>query len=481
MTKLKGNYIGGDWVWPASGGSFDRVNPARPDELVSVAPESGPQDVDDAIAHLAEHRHGWAATSPEKRADVLVAAADILARQAEDLAVELVREEGKTLAEARMETTRTPQNLRYFAGEALRMTGETYPTGDGSLVFSRREPVGVVAAITPWNFPLNIPSRKLGPALAAGNAVVYKPSEVTPLMGQRLVEALVQAGVPSGALALVHGHAEVGRAMVANDEVSAVTFTGSTEVGTAIHEVTGVDVRTQLEMGGKNALVVLDDSDLDRAAAIISKGAFGLSGQACTGTSRVVVHEAVADELVRRIADVARGARVGNGLDDGVTFGPLANQAQLDKFHHYVNGGPAVGSTLVEPTDAYSAPPGGGHFVRPTIFRDVDPLSALAQEEIFSPVLAFITVGSYDEAVRVVNNTRYGLSAGIVTSEISRAIQFSEDVATGLVKVNQATNGMAMNAPFGGMKHSSTQTFKEQAGASMMSFYTSDKTVYFTP
>lgn len=481
MTKLKGNYIGGDWVWPASGESFERTNPARPDELVSIAPESSSQDVDDAVAHLAEHRHAWAATSPEKRADVLVAAADILAGQAEDLAVELVREEGKTLSEARMEATRTPQNLRFFAGEALRMTGETYPTGDGSLVFSRREPVGIVAAITPWNFPLNIPSRKLGPALAAGNAVIYKPSEITPLMGQRLVEALVQAGVPSGALALVHGHADVGRAMVANDEVRAVTFTGSTEVGTAIHDVTGVDVRTQLEMGGKNALVVLEDSDLDRAATIIAKGAFGLSGQACTGTSRVVVHEAVADELVRRIGEVAKAARVGNGLDEGVTFGPLANRAQIDKFRHYVDGAAADGAVLVEPADSHEDPPGGGYFVRPTVFRDVDPLSALAQEEVFSPVLAFITVSSYDEAVRVVNNTRYGLSAGIVTSDIGRAIQFSQDVATGLVKVNQATNGMAMNAPFGGMKHSSTQTFKEQAGASMMSFYTTDKTVYFTP
>lgn len=481
MTRLKGNFIAGEWVWPGSGKSFDRTNPARPDELVSVAPESGTQDVDEAISHLTEHRHEWAATAPDKRADVLVAAADILASQADDLAVELVREEGKTLAEARMEATRTPQNLRFYAGEALRMTGETYPTGDGSLVFSRRQPVGVVAAITPWNFPLNIPSRKLGPALAAGNAVVFKPSEVTPLMGQRLVEALVQAGVPGGALAMVHGHAEVGRAMVANDEVRAVTFTGSTEVGTAIHEVTGLDVRTQLEMGGKNALVVLDDSDLDRATAIIAKGAFGLSGQACTGTSRVIVHEAVADELVARIAEVARAARVGNGLDAGVTFGPLANKAQADKFCHYVEGATGEGATLVEPTGHHDDPPGGGFFVRPTLFRDVDPLSALAQEEIFSPVLAFITVSSYEEAVTAVNNTRYGLSAGIVTSDIGRAIRFSEDVETGLVKVNQATNGMAMNAPFGGMKHSSTQTFKEQAGASMMTFYTTDKTVYFTP
>ncbi len=481
MTRLRGNFIAGEWTWPGSGQSFDRTNPANPDEVVSTAPLSSALEVEEAVGYVAEHHHEWAAKAPEARADVLVAAAEILADQAEELAVELVREEGKTLAEARVETTRTPQNLRFYAGEALRMTGETYPTGDGSLVFTKRGPVGVVAAITPWNFPLNIPSRKLGPALAAGNGVVFKPSEVTPLMGQRLVEALVTAGVPAGALALVHGKAEVGQALVAHDQVRAITFTGSTHVGTMIHAAAAPDVRVQLEMGGKNALVVLEDSDLDKATAIIAKGAFGLSGQACTGTSRVVVHRSVAAELQRRVAEVARAARVGNGLEEGVTFGPLANDVQMEKFCQYVEGATSQGARLVAPEDVVDDPPGGGYFVRPTIFDQVSPESALAQEEVFAPVLAFMEFDAYDEAIEIVNGTPFGLSAGLVTQDIGKAIRFADDVSTGLVKVNQATNGMAMNAPFGGMKMSSTQTFKEQAGASMMAFYTNDKTVYFTP
>ncbi|MET0524819.1 MAG: aldehyde dehydrogenase family protein, partial [Nocardioides sp.] len=375
------------------------------------------------------------------------------------------------------EVRRTPQNLRYYASEALRTTGETYPTGDGSLVYTQREPVGVVAAITPWNFPLNIPSRKLGPALAAGNGVIFKPSEVTPLLGQRLVEALQEAGVPGGALALVHGHAEVGKAIVSDSRVDAVTFTGSTSVGEAIHANVAPWVRTQLEMGGKNALVVWSDADLDKAADIVAKGAFGLSGQACTGTSRVVVHESVFNGLLDRVMERAREVVLGDGLEPGVTMGPLANAAQLEKYQTYLEIG-RQGATLETPQ--FGCAPEGGYFVRPAIFSDVDPDSRLAQEEVFAPILGVLTVSSYDEAVEVVNNSSYGLSAGIVTGDMAIARAFSRDVKSGLVKINQATNGMAMNAPFGGMRRSSTQTFKEQAGGSMMQFYTHDKTVYYS-
>jgi aldehyde dehydrogenase (NAD+) len=478
MTRLRGNYIGGEWVASSSGQVFERHNPAHHDELVSVAPEASPSDVSGAVEYVAANYQEWAATPAETRADVLIRAADILAAQAENLTREIVREEGKTLAEAQIETRRTPQNLRFFAGEALRLTGETFPTSDGSMVFTVRQPVGVVAAITPWNFPLNIPSRKLGPALAAGNGVVFKPSEVTPLVGQRLVEALLDAGVPSGALGLVHGHADVGKALVAHPQVDAVTFTGSTAVGQAIHRAVPATVRTQLEMGGKNAVVVLEDADLDKAAAIIGKGAFGLTGQACTGTSRVVVHEKVADALLDRLMEQAQATVVGNGLEAGVTCGPLANEAQLAKYQHYLTVGGDDGGVLETPLTDKA--PTGGFFARPAIFTDVKTSSRLAQEEVFGPVIAFLSVSSYDEAVDVVNGTQYGLSAGIVTQDIARAIQFTRDVEVGVVKVNQSTSGLAMNAPFGGMRNSSTQTFKEQAGASMMAFYTHDKTAYFS-
>ena len=479
VTQQCANFVGGQWTGSGSGRTYVRENPADPDEIVVEAPDSDSADVTAGIDHVANGYREWADTAPEARADVLFRAADILAARAEELAVELVREEGKTLAEARVETRRTPQNLRMYAGECLRLHGESIQSADGGLVMTLRQPVGVVAAITPWNFPLNIPSRKIGPALAAGNGVVFKPSEFTPLLGQRLVEALTEAGVPGTALALVHGHAEVGKAMVSDSRVGAVTFTGSTAVGEAIHANVPPWVRCQLEMGGKNAVVVWEDADLDRAADIITKGAFGLSGQACTGTSRVVVHASVVNGVLDRVMERARASVVGNGLNDGVTMGPLTNAAQREKHDAYVELARAEGARLETPLRPGG--PSGGYFAQPTIFSGVRPEHRLAQEEVFSPILAFLTVDSYDEAIEVVNGTSYGLSAGIVTGRMDTALRFTRDVEAGVVKINQSTTGMAMNAPFGGMKKSSTQTFKEQAGASMMQFYTHEKTAYFTP
>ena len=477
-TIRAANFVGGEWTGAAAGREYPRANPARLDETVVVAPDSDASDVTDAVGHVADGYREWAETPPETRADVLMRAADIIAARADELAVELVREEGKTLAEARVETRRTPQNLRMYAGEALRLYGESVAGTAGSMVVTLRKPVGVVAAITPWNFPLNIPSRKLGPALAAGNGVVFKPSELTPTLGQRLVEALLEAGVPGTALALVHGHAEVGKALVSDPRISAVTFTGSTAVGEAIHANVPPWVRCQLEMGGKNSVLVWDDADLDLAASIVAKGAFGLAGQACTGTSRVVVHESVANGLLDRVMELARATVVGNGLTEGVTMGPLASEAQVEKYRTYRRVAGEEGARLETPT--HGCGPSGGHFVRPAVFSEVAPTSRLAQEEVFAPVLAFLSVGSFDEAMRVVNNTDYGLSAGIVTSRLDTALRFADEVEAGVVKINQPTTGVAMNAPFGGMKRSSTQTFKEQAGASMMQFYTHEKTAYFT-
>jgi aldehyde dehydrogenase (NAD+) len=478
-TQNVSNFIGGEWVGAASGRTYQRENPAHLDEVVVVAPDSDGGDVDQAVGHVAAGWREWGDTPPETRADVLLRAADLLAERADALAEELVREEGKTLTEARVETRRTPQNLRMYAGECLRLTGETIQSPGAGLVFTIREPVGVVAAITPWNFPLNIPSRKLGPALAAGNGGVFKPSELTPLLGQRLVEALLEAGVPGTALALVHGHAEVGKALVADSRIGAVTFTGSTAVGEAIHGNLPPWVRSQLEMGGKNALVVWEDADLDKAADLVTKGAFGLSGQACTGTSRVVAHEAIANGLLDRVMERAREAVLADGLEQGATMGPLASLAQREKYDAYLRVGSADGARLETPT--HGSAPEGGYFARPTVFTGVRPDHRIAQEEVFAPILAFMTVATYDEAIEVVNGTSYGLSAGVVTKSLDTALRFARDAEAGVVKVNQPTTGMAMNAPFGGLRRSSTQTFKEQAGASMMQFYTREKTVYFTP
>ena len=476
------NLVDGQWTDSITGRTAERRNPADERDLVSTYPESDAKDAEAAVAGVRAGWHEWAAKTPEQRGAVLEKAAAVLEGRRASLVEELVREEGKTRAEATMEVSRTPMNLRFYAGEALRTTGTTIPSSDGSLLFTWRGPVGVVGAITPWNFPLNIPSRKLGPALAAGNGVVFKPSEVTPLLGTRLVEALLEGGVPAGAIAVLHGGAEVSKALVASDGLDAITFTGSTAVGESIHSVVRASQRTQLEMGGKNPMIVLEDADLDRAATLIAKGAFGLAGQACTGTSRVLVHGDVHDALVERVVAKAEKLRLGNGLADGVDAGPQATPRQRDNVVGHIRRALDAGSRLV--TGGPESPEGAdlahGHFVRPTVFTDVDPESALATEEVFGPVLAVLRVGSFDEAIELAGATRYGLSAGIVTNDLTRAMRFAREVPAGLVKINQTTTGQSMNAPFGGLKDSSTQTSKEQAGEAMMTFYTADKTVYLS-
>ncbi|MFN3002822.1 aldehyde dehydrogenase family protein [Mycolicibacterium wolinskyi] len=472
------NFIDGQWVPAVSGRAFQRRNPADPDELIGTFPASDAADVRAAVDALEKAAPEWAATPPERRAAILESAAAQLESRADTLIAELVAEEGKTKAEATMEVSRTPANLRFYAGEATRTTGSTYPSAGDNLVYTLREPVGIVAAITPWNFPLNIPSRKIGPALAAGNPVLYKPSEVTPLMGQRLVEALLDGGLPPAAIALVQGDGTAGAAVAADPRVAAVTFTGSTRVGRAIHREVGPERRVQLEMGGKNPVVVAADADLDGAAALIVKGAFGLSGQACTGTSRVVAVDAVHDALLERVIAKTEALQVGPGSQPGVSMGPLASADQLDKFLHYVQAGVAEGATLRCGGTTVGE---RGFFVRPTVFADALPTMRIVAEEVFGPLVAFQRAATLDEAVALANATEYGLSAAIVTSDLATATHFARQSRTGLVKINQPTTGMAMNAPFGGYKSSSTQTYKEQAGATLMEFYTLEKTVYLNP
>lgn len=476
------NFIAGQWVPARSGATFTRTNPADPTDVIGTFADSGPADVAAAVDALTEAAPAWAATSPEQRAGVLESAAAQLEAQHEQLIGELVREEGKTLPEATMEVSRTPMNLRFYAAEATRSGGVTLPTGGQALVYTVREPVGVVGAITPWNFPLNIPSRKLGPALAVGNPVLFKPSEITPLMGQRLVEALLAGGLPPEAIALVQGAGAAGAAVAADERVAAVTFTGSTAVGRMIHRQIGPHRRVQLEMGGKNPVVVAPDADPERAAALIAKGAFGLSGQACTGTSRVIVtdlnHDAVVDALVAR----AEALKVGPGGDPGIDMGALASAAQYQKFRNYLAAGVDDGATLRCGGELVT--PGGdpdGFFVRPAVFTDARAGMRIVDEEVFGPLVAVQRAADLDEAIELANSTEFGLSAAIVTNDLTVAQQFSRRSTTGLVKINQPTTGMAMNAPFGGYKASSTATFKEQAGASMIEFYLNEKTIYLNP
>ncbi|MFD3813221.1 aldehyde dehydrogenase family protein [Rhodococcus sp. NPDC058639] len=480
MTIAGLNHIDGRWVPAASGAVFERRNPADESDLVGVFPDSDAVDVRNAVDALDKAAPEWAATAPERRAAILEAAADHLTAQASSLVEELIREEGKTRTEATMEVSRTPMNLRFYAGEATRATGATFPAPAPTTVYTVREPIGIVGAITPWNFPLNIPSRKLGPALAAGNTVLFKPSEITPLMGQRLVEALLAGGLPAGAIALVQGGGAAGAAVAEDPRVAAVTFTGSTAVGRSIHRSVGPERRVQLEMGGKNPVVVLADADLDAAAALIVKGAFGLSGQACTGTSRVVAADEIHDVLLGKVVARTEALTVGIGAD--AAMGPLASSSQLAKFLEYVKIGVDEGADLVcGGTRCEEDMLRNGFFVRPTVFANTSPGMRLLTDEIFGPVLAFQRAASFDEALTLANDVAFGLSASVVTKNLSDAHRFVAGSRTGLVKVNQPTTGMAMNAPFGGYKQSSTQTFKEQAGPTLMQFYQSEKTVYLSP
>lgn len=472
------NFIGGNWVPAVSGATFTRSNPADPGDVIGAFPDSGADDVRVAVDSLAAAAPAWAATSPERRAGILEAAAARLESRSDQLIAELVREEGKTLAEATMEVSRTPMNLRFYAAEATRSCGATYPVAGQTLLYTVREPIGIVGAITPWNFPLNIPSRKLGPALAVGNPVLFKPSEITPLMGQRLVEALLAGGLPPEVIALVQGGGAAGAAVAGDERVAAVTFTGSTAVGRLIHSQVGPHRRVQLEMGGKNPVVVAPDADPERAAALIVKGAFGLSGQACTGTSRVIVTEANHDAVVDAVVARAEALQVGPGADTGIDMGALASAEQHKKFLGFVQAGIEDGATLRcggEDTG------GNGFFVRPAVFTDATAGMRIVDEEVFGPLIAVQRVSTLDDAIDAANNTEFGLSAAIVTNDLTVAQEFSRRSKTGLVKINQPTTGMAMNAPFGGYKASSTATFKEQAGASMIEFYLNEKTIYMNP
>ena len=483
MSETHHNYVGGAWSAAAGGAVFEDRNPADERDLIGSFPDSGADDVAAAVEAVSSAWPAWAAASPEVRADVLFKAADIMARRADEIAAELTREEGKTVTEARNEARRIAANFRLYAGEALRLNGESYATDASQFVFSLRQPVGVVAVITPWNFPLSMAARKIAPALAAGNGVIFKPSEVTPLMGQRLVEVLLEAGLPPSLIALVHGRgATVGQAITRQPGIDALTFTGSFAVGREIARSVSTDTRVQLEMGGKNATVVLDDADVDKAAAIIQRGAFGLTGQACTGTSRVLVARPLYGALLDRLAAAAGKFKVGPGTEDGVQMGPVATRAQYDKILSYIGiardegARVAIGGEVLR--DNGDARLHHGYFLTPAVIADVPAESRLLREEIFGPVVALRAFDGLDEALAIADETEYGLAVSLVTNHLPSVIRFARETRHGVVKVNSPTTGVSLNAPFGGFKHSSNQAAKEQGGATVMDFYTRIKTIY---
>jgi aldehyde dehydrogenase (NAD+) len=472
------NLIYGERRGASDGATFERRNPADRREVVATAPESTTDDVAAAVAAAAEGCAAWRRATPTQRADVLSRTGRLLAERAGNLAAEMVAEEGKPLADARNEATRTPKNLDLYAGAAYRLTGATFPSDDTPLVYSLLDPVGVVAVITPWNFPLNVASRKIGPALAAGNAVVFKPSPMTPLLGDRLAQAFVDAGLPPGVLNVVHGFA-AGAHLVANADVAAVTFTGSTAVGRHIHGASHLGQRLQLELGGKNPVVVLADADLEAAADVVARSSFSLSGQACTGAGRVLVEAPVHDLLLEAVVERAQRHVVGPGAGDGTTMGPLIDERAVEAMNAAVATAKAEGARVVTGgaplTDGVHA---HGCFFPPTVLTDVEAGTMLSREEVFGPVIGFERVESLDAAIASANAVEYGLSAAICTTSISAAQRFAAEIEAGMVRVNRPTVGAAFNAPFGGIKQSGTATHREQLGPTVMDFYTVSRTVW---
>lgn len=433
------NHIDGEWTACQSGRTFDNVNPADTADIVGRFQASAAVDAQAAVAAAAAAFAGWKKTPVGKRAAILNRAADHLEANADSIAAELTREEGKALALARDEVLRSAQTLRFYAVEGQTFTGEVFPNDDpDQLVYSQREPLGVVTVIAPWNFPVSIPARKIAPALVTGNTVVFKPSSEAPLSGYRLAEALVKAGLPKGVLNFITGSAaEIGAAITEAPAVRAISFTGSSRAGEQIHRAVPLTTRTQMELGGKNPLIVMEDADLDRAVDLTIKGGFSLSGQACTGTSRVLVAESVKAAYTERLLAKVATLKVGSGMTAGMDLGPLASHKQLETVLRYIDIGKSEATLLCGGARLAGGDFDKGYYVAPTVFTDVTQQMRIAREEVFGPVIAILGFTDYADAIAKANDTEYGLAAAIVTSNPRYIHHFATDIEAGTVKVNR--------------------------------------------
>ena len=452
------NYIGGEWKPSISGQIFDNTNPAHRSQIVGRFQRSTAADIDAAIAAAESAFPAWRALPAPTRGSIILRAALILERERDRIAQQMTQEMGKPLKETQGDLQTAIDFAKYVAGEGSRAEGEVVPsTLPDKICHTLRQPLGVVGIITPWNFPMAIPAWKTFPALLAGNTVVLKPASDTPLSSLALVEALVEAGVPQGVLNLVTGPGStLGDALVTDPRVAMISLTGSTEVGKHVAELCGRDLRRcSLELGGKNAVIVMDDADLDGAAAAVSWAGFGTTGQRCTATSRVIVHQQVAEAFAERLKSLAEKLRVGDGLLPGTDMGPLVNQGRVGAVHEYTEIGKAEGATLL--TGGHPMTEGElaeGAFYSPTIFTGVAPQMRIAQEEIFGPVVSIIPVEDYESAIRAANSTIYGLSCAIFTENVRTAYRAMRDINSGLVYINAGTTGAEPHLPFGGTKQS---------------------------
>lgn len=473
------NFIDGKWVESRSKQVFERRNPANLDEVVARAPLSTREEMRQAIAAAKAAFPGWRETPAPVRGRVLARATTIMEQQKEELARLLTREEGKTLKDSLGEVQKSINILEFMTGEARRLGGETLPSElPRNFAYTVKTPLGVIGAITPWNFPISIPVWKLAPALVAGNTAVLKPAELTPLTAAAVVRIFEEAGLPAGVLNMVLGAGEeIGDELVSHPDVRAVSFTGSNDVGTMVY-ATGAKLlkKCQCEMGGKNPLIVLADADLPLAVESAVFGAFGSAGQRCTATSRVIVEESVADVFVQMLVDRARMLKVGDGLAYGIDLGPVVDENQLATVLGYLETGKREARLLLGGNQLKGLGYDKGYFIAPTVFDEVPWDSVIAQEEIFGPVLSIIRVPDFDEAMRVANSVKYGLASSLYTNDATHIFDFIDRIETGIVHINSPTVGGEAQMPFGGMK--GTGVGLREMGRVAVDFYTESKAVY---
>ncbi len=478
-TTTYRNYIAGEWTDSSSGSTFDVLNPAT-GEVIATFPESSASDMEAAVRAARAAFDSWRLYPAPHRGEILYKAAEIMVERKEELAREMTREMGKVVAETRGDVQEAIDMLYYMGGEGRRMFGDVVPSElPDKFAMSTRIPIGVVGVITPWNFPIAIPSWKIAPALIAGNTVVFKPAEDTPILATRLVEILLEAGLPAGVLNMVHGRGEVvGDALVKHPDVNVISFTGSSETGKLISANAAPSLkRVSLELGGKNVIIVHEDADVDLAIEGIVWSAFGTSGQRCTAASRVIVHEKLYDTVVERVAAAARSLRLGDGLEDSTDVGPVINREQLEKIASYRAIGEADGARLVCGGEiAADGALSAGCFYRPTVWADVQPTARIAQEEIFGPVTAIIKATSFEHAVEIANGVEYGLSSSIYTKDVNLAFRAMRDLYTGITYINAGTIGAEIQLPFGGTRN--TGNGHREAGQAALDSFTEWKALY---
>jgi alpha-ketoglutaric semialdehyde dehydrogenase len=473
------NYIDGQWVASRGGKLFENRNPADRHDLIGQFQESTPEDASDAVAAAARAYSSWRRVPAPRRAEILFRAAQLIADRKEQFARDMTREMGKILDETRGDVQEAIDMTYFMAGEGRRLYGQTVPSElPSKFAMSIRQPVGVCSVITPWNFPMAIPSWKIVPALVCGNTVVFKPATLTPLSAVNFVKVLEEASVPPGVVNLVTGGADVGTLLSTHNDVSVVSFTGSTAVGRLVNQTCASSFKkVHLEMGGKNVIMVMDDAQLDLAVEGCLWGGFGTSGQRCTAASRVVVHDQVYDAFVEELTRRTQALRVGNGLDPAVQMGPVVSDAQLSTVVKYVDLGCHEGAMLLAGGHRLSdGEYANGFFHQPTIFGDVSPTMRIAQEEIFGPVVAVMRSRSLEDAIAIGNGVAYGLSASIYTRDVNKAFAAMQDMDTGIFYVNAPTIGAEVHLPFGGTK--ATGNGHREAGVAALDVFSEWKSIY---